>query len=407
MTTLSIMTSSTPATGVPTLALDPFSDAMLADPYAALAELRDIGPLFWLDTYKVYGMARHAEVAAALKDWSTFCSGRGVGLQDFAVDPPWRPASLLLETDPPDHSRARTLMNRILSPNALKAIRPIWAERAEQLAIELVERRRFDAVVDLAEVYPLRVFPDTIGLPEGGREHLLPYAAAVFNAYGPRNAVFNATEAGLPAAAEWVAQACRRESLTSSGWGMDVYRAADRGECTEEEAGRLVRSFVSAGVDTTVTGIGNMMLAFATFPEQWQRLRGDPSLKKRAFEEALRWDSAVQIFFRTTTCNVDMGGVTVPEGAKILLFLGSANRDPRRWPDPDNFDVGRTASGHVGFGFGIHQCLGQMVARLEAEMVLDALLPRVAGISLAGPPVRRLNNSLHAMASLPIEIQPA
>ncbi|MEO7467146.1 MAG: cytochrome P450, partial [Sphingobium limneticum] len=103
MTTLSIMTSSTPATGVPTLALDPFSDAMLADPYAALAELRDIGPLFWLDTYKVYGMARHAEVAAALKDWSTFCSGRGVGLQDFAVDPPWRPASLLLETDPPDH----------------------------------------------------------------------------------------------------------------------------------------------------------------------------------------------------------------------------------------------------------------------------------------------------------------
>jgi cytochrome P450 len=396
-----------PSPGVPRLALDPFAEAFLENPYPTQHRLRDAGPLVWLDAIGCYGMAGHAEVADALKDFETYCSGRGVGLQDFAVEPPWRPPSLLLETDPPAHTRARTLMNKVVSPAALKAVRPLWQEQAERLADQLVTRRQFDAVTDLAEVYPLRVFPDAIGLPQHGRNHLLPYAAAAFNAIGPRNAVFETTQPGLTEANEWVAQACRRENLSEQGWGMDVYRAADRGECSQEEAGRLVRSFITAGVDTTVNGIGNMMLAFAQFPDQWQRLRADPSLKKRAFEESLRWDSTVQIFFRTTTRDVNVAGATIPCGAKVLLFLAAANRDPKRWADPERFDITRQSSGHVGFGFGIHQCLGQMVARLEAELVLDALIPRIAGIKAIGAPVRRLNNSLHALASLPVEIEPA
>jgi cytochrome P450 len=189
---------------------------------------------------------------------------------------------------------------------------------------------------------------------------------------------------------------------------MAVYEAADRGECTPEEAERLVRSFLSAGVDTTVNGIGNMMHAFASQPAQWHRLRAEPSLARRAFEESLRWDSTAQTFFRTTTRDVDVAGVCIPEGAKVLLFLAAANRDPRRWgEDAEQFDIGRQCSGHVGFGFGIHQCLGQMVARLEAELVLEALIPRVRSIRLAGKPLRRLNNTLHAIESLPVEVEPA
>lgn len=401
------MGRSEPAPGVPRIAIDPFDEELLADPYPMHAELRDAGPVVWLDALGCYGMARHAEVSAALRDWESYCSGRGVGLQDFATDPPWRPPSLLLETDPPAHRAARALMNDIVSPAALKQVRPWWRERAEALVDDLVARRRIDAATDLAEAFPLHVFPDTIGLPQAGREHLLPYAAAVFNAYGPRNAVFESTEAALPAANAWVTEACRRENLSPDGWGMDVYRAADAGKCTAEEAARLVRSFISAGVDTTVNGIGNMMLAFVRFPDQWRRLRDDPGLKKRAFEEALRWDSTAQIFFRTTTRAVEVDGATIPAGAKILLFLAAANRDPRRWTDPDSFDIGRPTSGHVGFGFGIHQCLGQMVARQEAEILLDALLGRVAAMRSAGEPVRRLNNSLHALASLPVELEPA
>jgi 4-methoxybenzoate monooxygenase (O-demethylating) len=374
-----------PAADVPHVALDPFSDEFLTDPYRHHAALRDSGPVFWIEPYGIYGMARYDDVAAALQDWQTFCSSRGVGLSDFARETPWRPVSL----------------------SALRQVQPAWRAQAEQLADGLVARRRFDAVVDLAERYPMLVFPDTIGLQHEGREHLLAYAAATFNAFGPRNHLFEETNATAAAAIAWVASACKRERLRDDGWGMNVYRAADAGDCTPDEAERLVRSFLSAGVDTTVNGLGNLVHALATHPEQWQRLCAEPTLRKRAFEESLRWDSTVQTFFRTTTRAVDVGGTTVPADAKVLLLFAAANRDPRRWPDPDTFDVGRQTSGHVAFGYGIHQCLGQMFARQEADLVLEALIPRVRSMRLAGPPVRRLNNTLRALAHLPVEVEPA
>lgn len=388
------------------LAIDPFDEAFLADPYAHHATLRDAGPVMWLEPIQAYGMARHAEVQASLRDHETFCSGRGVGLSDFAKEEPWRPPSLLLEADPPLHDRTRGIVNRIVSLAALKALRPIWEERAEALVERLVAQRTFDAVTELGETYPMLVFPDTIGVPEEGREQLLLYAAATFNAFGPRNAIFEAGNVAAVDAIAWVARACKRENLAPGGWGMALYEAADEGACTADEAERLVRSFLSAGVDTTVNGIGHLVLAFASFPEEWDKLRARPELVKRAFDESLRWDSTVQTFFRTATRDVETGGVTIPEGSKVLLFLAAANRDPRKWDDPDTFRVERVASGHVGFGFGIHQCLGQMVARLEGELVLNALLKRVCAIRLAGPPVRRLNNTLHAIASLPVEVVP-
>lgn len=386
------------------LDIDVFDDAFLADPYSFHPALRDAGSVFYLPKLGVYGMARHAQVSAALKDHATFCSSRGVGLSDFSKEAPWRPPSLLLETDPPIHDRTRGLMNKVVNLATLKALRPRWQEHADSLVERLVAKRHIDVVTELAEAFPLLVFPETIGLGELGRENLLPYAFATFNSFGPRNRLFQETAAQADEAIAWVSMACRRENLAPYGWGMDVYRAADAGLCTQDEAERLVRSFLSAGVDTTVNGIGNMLNAFAQCPDQWQRLREDPSLIKKTFEEALRWDSTVQTFFRTTTREVEVDGTAIPQGAKVLLFFGAANRDPRRWAEPDRFDIGRTASGHVAFGFGIHQCLGQMVARLEAEVILEALLPRVAEIKRTGLPVRRLNNTLHALAGLAVEL---
>jgi cytochrome P450 len=190
------------------------------------------------------------------------------------------------------------------------------------------------------------------------------------------------------------------------GWGMQVFEAADRGECTEQEAERLVRSFLSAGVDTTVNGIGHMLLAFATHPEAWQQVRENRPLSRSVFDESLRWDSTVRTFFRTTVRDVTVADHVITEGSKVLLFLAAANRDPRHWENPEHFDPGRKNSGHVGFGYGLHQCLGQMVARQEAEVVLNSMLARVKAIRLAGPVIRRLNNTLHAMHSLPIDVTP-
>lgn len=396
-----------PVAGVTRLDIDPFDEAFLADPYTHHAVLRDAGPLVWLEPLKLHAAARHDEVSTALNDWQNFVSGRGVGLSDFAREEPWRPPSLLLEADPPLHDRTRKLMAAVVSIAKVKALAPPWRAEADKLVDELISRGRIDAVHDLAEQFPLRVFPPTIGMMDGARDHLLTYARMNFNAFGPRNALFLKSAEEAMDASEWVDRACRRENLAPEGWGADVYRAADEGHCNEEEAHRLVRSFLSAGVDTTVNGIGNMVHAFAEHPDQWELLLEKPQLKRKAFEETLRWDSTVQTFFRTTSAPVELSGFQLPEGAKVLLFLAAANRDPRRWEDAERFDINRATSGHVGFGYGIHQCLGQMVARQEAEVVLDALIERGVRFELAGEPVRRLNNTLHALASLPVTITAA
>lgn len=391
----------------PVLALDPFDEDFLVNPYAHHGALRDAGPVVWLEAIGCYGMARFAEVQPALKDWETYISSRGVGLADFAHEEPWRPPSLLLETDPPLHDRTRGLMNKVAGLAGLRALQPEWRAKADALLAEVVERGQVDAVDALAEQFPLRVFPDLVGLRDQGREHLIPYGTIAFNAFGPRNRLVEESMARGADATAWVNESCKRANLKPCGWGMAVYEAADRGDCSPEEAERLVRSFLTAGVDTTVNGIANLVHAFASFPQEWDKLRANPALARRAIEESLRWGGVVQTFFRTTSRDVAVGSGTIPEGSKVLLFLAAANRDPRKWDDPDRFDVSRNAGGHVGFGFGIHQCLGQMVARLEMEAVLDAMIPRVAAIRATGPAETRLNNTLHALAKVPVELVPA
>ena len=267
--------------------------------------------------------------------------------------------------------------------------------------------RDFPAVTQLAEVYPLKVFGDAVGVPEEGRENLLPYANMVFNAFGPRNQLFEAAMAKAQAVQPWITASCRREALRPGGIGAQIWEAVDAGKIPEEWAPLLVRSLLSAGLDTTVNGLAAAIYALASHPDQWNLLRQDPSLVKLAFEETVRWESPVQTFFRTTTREVEVSGRRIPAGEKVLLFLGAANRDPRRWTNPDSFDIRRNASGHVGFGMGIHRCVGQTVARFEAEIVLTALARRVDQMELTGQPQRKPNNTLRAWSSLPVTVHPA
>lgn len=389
------------------LSIDPFSREFLSNPYRFHQQLREAGPVVWLDALGIYAMARYEEVRDALHDWRTYCSGRGVGLADFSKEEPFRTPSLLLETDPPEHTTNRTIMNKVVSLAALRELAPRWQACAEELVDRLVARGSFDAVTDLAEVYPLLVFPDTIGLKAEGREHLLKYAAAVFNAFGPQNDIFHEGMRGLEPAIQWVKEACKRENLLPGGWGMAVHDTAAAIGKPSEECELLVRSLLSAGIDTTVNGIANMMYALSENPGEWEKLRARPELAKKAFEESLRWDSTVQTFFRTVSRDIVVKDVPIPEGSKVVLFLAAANRDPRKWTDAERYDIDRVTSGHVGFGFGIHQCLGQMVARQEGEIIAGAFARKVKSIRPAGPPKRRLNNTLHALESLPLIIEAA
>jgi len=194
----------------PVLDDDPFDPEVLVDPYPFHRRMRDAGPVVFLARYGVWAMARHAEVAQALADWETFSSGAGVGLADFGKEPPWRPPSLLLEADPPVHDVVRKPVLHAMTPKTLEPLRPAFEAAAEELAERLVAAGTFDAVTELAEVYPVRVFADAVGLPADGRHHLLRYAAMVFNAFGPRNALFEAAFADTAPVVEWIAAACQR-----------------------------------------------------------------------------------------------------------------------------------------------------------------------------------------------------
>jgi 4-methoxybenzoate monooxygenase (O-demethylating) len=386
----------------PVLDLDPFLPECLADPYPFHRALREAGPVAWLAPYGIWAVGRFTEVRAVLSDWETYCSSAGVGLANYHRETPWRPPGLLLEADPPVHDHARRVLARVLSPVTLRTLRAGFELEAVALVDELVTRGSIDGMADLAERFPLKVFSDAVGLPLAGRDNLLPYGKVIFNAFGPRNALFEGSMTDLERLQAWVTQSCRREALAPNSLGAQIYAAADAGEITQDEAPRLVRAFLSAGLDTTVSALGNALHLFAQFPDEWARVTADPELVKNAFEEVLRFETPFQAFFRTTTKDAVLARQRLGAGEKILVSIAAANRDPRQWSDPDRFDVMRRAAGHMAFGFGIHACVGQMMARLEGEVLLTALTQKVARIELAGEPERRFNNTLRGFKTLPL-----
>ncbi len=392
--------------GCPRSELDPFSDEFLADPFPFLDELREAGPVVHLDRYGTFAVARHDQVQAVLRDPRVFSSAAGTGLANIAVENPWRKPSILLEVDPPVHTRNRKVVARALAPRSLTYLQQIFDTKAAELASGLVTRGSFDAVPDLAEIFPTRVFPDAFGIRQDGRKQLLAYGAMVFNGQGPRNHLFESSMLGAEDVIAWITEQCSRSSLRPDGLGALIYAGADAGEVTEDEAALLVRSFLSAGLDTTVSAIALGVLDFVRFPDQWQALRQDLSLARNAFEEVVRIESPVMGFFRTTTEAAELAGTSLPAGTKVLVFFAGANRDPRRWVRPDEFDIRRKVAGHMGYGTGIHNCVGQVIARMEGEAVFRALARRIASWHLAGEPRPRLNNTLRGLDMLPVRVDP-
>jgi cytochrome P450 len=384
--------------------IDPFSDEFLADPYPFHEQLREAGPVVRLTRYDCWAVARYEQVSSVLNDWQTFGSGAGVGLANFHKEGNWRPPSLLLETDPPVHTRARTVMNRALSPRNLRELRDGFYQHAVRLIDRALDLGSFDAVAELTQPYTLKVFPDAVGIADDEREILLPYGNMVFNTMGPKNERYHASLAPVDTVLPWVMQRCARAALRPGSLGAEVYKHADAGEVTEQEAALLVRSFLSAGIDTTIFALGNALLCFAENPDEYRKLREDPAKVRPAFEEVMRYESSFQCFFRTSNRAAEIAGVPIGGDEKICVFVGAANRDPRRWEEPTRFDISRKTAGHVGFGAGIHGCVGQMIARMEIEMLLIAMIERVASIELTGAPDRLIHNTLRAVNTLPVRL---
>jgi hypothetical protein len=204
---------------------------------------------------------------------------------------------------------------------------------------------------------------------------------------------------------EWYAQVLQREYMLPGGFGEKIYQAEDAGEFEKGTAQFQVRTFFRAGVDTTMAAIGSTLKLLAENPDQFALVKANPALLKGAFEEALRLESPAQVMFRTTTGETELGGVRLRADTKVGYHMGAANRDPRQWQDPDRFDVTRQTTGvHRAFGVGVHVCIGQMIARLEAESILGAVIRRVRAIEPAGRAAWRPVNTLRTLDTLPLHL---
>lgn len=393
---------------VPTSDVDIFQEEVLADPYPAYAQLRDAGPAVFLERYNVWAFARFAAVRAALLDHETFYSSAGTGLADLRTGESWRSRSRLQEADPPEHTHWRRIITSVFSADATRELHDPWFEDADELVRGLVGTGEFDGISQLAQALPLRVFADKVGLPREGREQYVPpFAELAFNLNGPPNELFKNSMRAAENLMPWIVEHLYPENLTPGGWGDQIHRAAEAEGHSREEASVLVRGLLVAGMDTTIKGLGSVLWYLAANPDQYAMMREDPSLIRPAFDEAVRLQSPIQMFFRTVARDCELDGVTVPADDRVVLLYGAANRDPRRWEDPDRFDITRKSGANIGFGAGIHACLGRMIAYVEAEALLTALVRNVAAIEQAGPEQWRPNNTLRGLAELPLRLIPA
>ena len=395
-----------PPKGVLTWDIDPYDNENLTN-RSYFTELRAKGAFAYIPKYGILACGGYEVTKEVFSDHERFVSSRGVGLSEFELEEPWRPPSIVLEVDPPYHTKTRRAIMRALSPKVVRDLREAFLADAEALVGRLAEKRDIEGVADLAEAFPTHVFPKAVGIREPDTRMLIDYAAMAFNAFGPDNALRQKSMANAPKVAAWIMQQCARDHLTSDGIGALLFEAADNGDITEDEAGMLVRSLLTAGVDTTVTGIGNALWCLATNPQEYERLKEDPeNWAMPAFEETLRYTSPVQAFYRTAAKDTDVNGVQIEEGTKILCVLGAANLDPDHWDHPEKFDISRKTAGHLALGAGIHTCVGQNIARAEGQAVLRALAGRIDRIEITGEIVWRANNAIHALDRLPLRLIP-
>jgi cytochrome P450 len=298
----------------------------------------------------------------------------------------------------------RRVLAERMSLRGLKALQTEVQAAADALVDELVVQRSFDAVPSLAQKFPLMIVANLIGVPGSDHHRLLEWADCGFNTFGPQNERTLRSMPKFGEMFEYIASIDADPSrLIPGSMGREIYEAAERGEIRADQCGRLMAAYLMAGLDTTIASIANAVWLFGLYPQEWDKVRSDPARIPQAFNEILRFESPVQSFRRTLSCDVALGDTLLRESDPVLLLYGSANRDERHWKDPDLFDVRRPAIDHLALGSGIHNCAGQGLARLEAHALIGALARRVLRFEVATPR-RHLNNVIRSIESMSVTL---
>lgn len=364
-------------------------------------EVREFAPAVRLHDGTVM-IARHKDVTAGLLDWKSF-SSRSRPWHDPNSPRP----EILLTDDPPRHTQVRKVIQDALSPRALERTKAVFQQAAEEFVAELRAREgeAVDAVGEITQAFIFRVLPDVLGLPQEGREHMHGFSQMVWATMGPPGELFDEAMAhDFSAVIEWLGTACDRDAIDPDGIGAEIFRAADRGQVTMDEAKLLLQTVLSAGADTTYLTMANAIRAWALFPDQYEKLRADPKLLRGAFDESLRWDSPSRMAGRITTCDVEIDDLVVPAGTRCGLMFAAANRDPRYWSEPEKYDIERDTKHSLGWGYGVHGCVGRVLAQTEAQALLGTLVREVAAFEIAGDYQPWMTTVGHGPISQPVRL---
>jgi cytochrome P450 len=388
--------------------LNPFAWEFHEDPYPTYRWLRDHAPIYHNDLMDFWALSRFRDVMGAFVDWQTYSSVGGLVLEK--LDPIYlEMAPIMILMDPPRHDRLRKLVSRAFTPRRVASLEPFVRDLAASLLAPLVERGGGDFVEDFSTPLPMDVIFTLLGVPESDRRQLRHWIDVSLSRDPGSDAIpSRAKEAGARALQYWfgLVQDLRRRPNDGLICGLfDVELDGDGGTPTRLTDGEIV-GFCSllgaAGSETTTRLLGFAALLFSRHPDQYRSILDDPGRIPDAVEEVLRWASPAQYAVRAVTRDVEWYGRTVPEGARILLLLGAANRDEREYPDPDRFDVGRAIPTQLGFGQGVHYCLGASLARLEARVALEEFSRRFPRYLVDEGRCRRVHMSnVHGYESMP------
>jgi cytochrome P450 len=382
---------------------DPTASDFLADPYPALAELRETAPVIWHEELRRWFVSRHADVRACLRDRRLGRNFRHVGSdEEFGAEPldPRRQAFWdserwsLLWLEPPDHTRIRKLVAAAFTPRSVEAMRAPAAELAQAQLEPFLDSGRMELLYDFAQPFSIAVICRWLGVPLDRHRDLLDWSHAMVKMYEFDTTEEQAVAANTAAAdfIEYVLEliAERRRSPRDDLVSGLVQARVDGGRLSDPEIVSTVIVLLNAGHEATVNTLGNGVRALMHHRGEWERLVGGEVPPATAVEELIRFDPPLQLFERwVLEEGVEVGNAAIPRGTKIAMLFGAANRDPRVFPDPDRFDVGRpNAAEHIGFGGGIHVCIGAPLARVELEAAVRALVERCPNLELAEEPQR-------------------
>jgi cytochrome P450 len=386
---------------------DPFRPEVIEDPYPYYTRLRREAPCYYVKQRDVWVLSRYADIAAALRDPRVFSSSQGVGYER-------RPVPMMIAYDPPQHTRLRRIVAGQFTPRQAAKLAPRIEQIVDDLLTPLIDAGVVDLVECLSGPFPVTVIAEMMGIPADRRRDFKRWSDDTVTALGgavdlsPEERM--KVEASIGEFAMYfrsiIAERRERDDGESDDLISLLLRPSRDGEVLQEmEIVSFCVLLLVAGNETTTNLISNAVVALLENPDQWQEARRLEHGVEALVEEALRYDSPIQGFFRNTLSEVEVAGVTIPAGAKVMVLYGSANRDASRFPDPDAFRVERHPEDHLAFGWGPHTCLGAHVARLEARTLARAFLERVGAVRLEGVPERTQNPLLRGFESLPVAIE--